>query len=389
MIGPVPDERRCIVVGAGLLGLATAWALSRRGWSVAVLEAAGSVGHVGSGSKGSARIFRLGYPEAHYVEMAVLAGALWRELEAATNRTLLHVTGQVSFGDDAVLESIATAMSAQGRVTEDLTPEDVARRFPGLLTHGPALWEPDSGVLAADECLAALRTAVRYEVVTDRRVTSLKEDANSVLVTTVRGNVLAADVVVNCTGPLALDLLAGRRHPAVEAGPSLPQVAYFRSAEADSAAALPVFIEWGPDMIYGLPVSAGGDHCNSYKVSHHTPGPRLNDFDPLGPNDFGDDPALLARLTGAVRRLLPGLDPEPVATERCVYDNSTDQDFVIDRIGGVVVGCGTSGHGFKFGPLLGEVLADLAEGSAPSIDVSRFRLDRIGSPKGRPIAAGG
>src|SRR6516165_4748768 len=100
MIGSVSDDRRCIVVGAGLIGLATAWALSRRGWAVTVLEAARSVGHVRSGSKGDARIFRLGYPEPLYVDMAIRAEALWRDLEATTGRTLLRATGQVSLGDD-------------------------------------------------------------------------------------------------------------------------------------------------------------------------------------------------------------------------------------------------------------------------------------------------
>jgi sarcosine oxidase len=77
-----------------------------------------------------------------------------------------------------------------------------------------------------------------------------------------------------------------------------------------------------------------------------------------------------------VARLLPTLRPVPVATERCVYDNSADTDFVLDRIGDVVIGCGTSGHGFKFGPLLGELLADLATGATPRVDLSPFRLDR-------------
>jgi glycine/D-amino acid oxidase-like deaminating enzyme len=60
-----------------------------------------------------------------------------------------------------------------------------------------------------------------------------------------------------------------------------------------------------------------------------------------------------------------------------VYDNSADTDFVLDRVGNVVVGCGTSGHGFKFGPLLGELLADLAEGTTPTFDLRPFRLDRM------------
>ena len=71
----MPDNQRCIVVGAGLLGLSSAWALSRRGWDVVVLEAGTTPGHDRAGSKGDARIFRLGYPESHYAAMAVLAQA--------------------------------------------------------------------------------------------------------------------------------------------------------------------------------------------------------------------------------------------------------------------------------------------------------------------------
>jgi len=115
-------------------------------------------------------------------------------------------------------------------------------------------------------------------------------------------------------------------------------------------------------------------------VSHHTPGPALHDYDPTAapaPLLDHDDPAHLDMLTDAVSRLLPGLNPAPVATERCVYDNSADTDFVLDRVGNVVVGCGTSGHGFKFGPLLGELLADLAIGLPPGLDLSPFRIDRI------------
>ena len=85
-----------------------------------------------------------------------------------------------------------------------------------------------------------------------------------------------------------------------------------------------------------------------------------------------------------MRRLLPTLEPEPVATERCVYDNSADTDFVLDRVGRIVVGCGTSGHAFKFGPLLGEVLADLAEGAPPPVDLRRFTLDRDPGPPHGP-----
>ena len=375
------------MVGAGLIGLSAGWALCRRGWAVTVLEAAGSIGHAGSGSKGDARIFRLGYPDPFYVEMAVRADALWRDLEATKGRTLLRTTGQVSFGDEGALSAIATALSARDRATEWLTAGEVTRRFHGFATHGPTLLEPDSGVLAADAGLAALCDASRFELRTGQPVTSLEQHSDFVRVTTASGEVLEADVVADCAGPRSLALLGDGGPARVATRPSIPQVAYFRAAEVVTAARLPVFIEWGPDMVYGLPVLGAGAHAGSYKVSHHTPGTPLRHFDPLDTTTWSDEPALLARLTDAVRRFLPALDPHPVDTERCVYDDSADQDFVLDRIGNVVVGCGTSGHAFKFGPLIGEVLADLAEGTPPPVDVTRFRLDRGASAGAGSVAA--
>jgi sarcosine oxidase len=190
--------------------------------------------------------------------------------------------------------------------------------------------------------------------------------------------------VVVCAGPSSLGLVgaetAGGALRSVAAPPSLPQVAYFRSREADGG--VPVFIEWGDAMTYGLPVLGDGPHAGLFKVSQHAPGAALEHYDPADPTPLPDDDAELGSLCEAVRRLLPGLDPTPVATERCVYDNSLDTDFVLDRIGSVVIGCATSGHGFKFGPLLGQVLADLAEAVPPPVDLSPFRIDRIVASSG-------
>jgi sarcosine oxidase len=387
MIEHVPDHRRCIVVGAGLLGLSAACTLTRRGWNVLVLEAAGAAGHERSGSKGDARIFRLGYPEPHYVEMAVLARQHWYDLEAATGRHLLHVTGQVTLGDEATLHGIAGALAAAGAPVELIPRHTAARRFPGIVGSGTVLLEPDSGVLAADECLRALRQAGGFELRTGCRVTSLRQSPASVTVGIAERGTIPADVVVDCAGPAALGLLDGAG--GARAAPSLPQVAYF-AARHGGDIDLPVFIEWGEDMLYGLPVPGGGPHAGTYKVSHHTPGSAVHAFDPTDPAPLaGDDPALLALVQGAVARLLPSLHPQPVATERCVYDNSPDSDFVLDRVGRIVVGCGTSGHAFKFGPLLGELLADLAEGRDPPVDLSRFNLHRNGPAAAAPLPASG
>ena len=370
------------MVGAGLLGLAAAWAMSRRGWDTVVFEAAGAPGHDRSGSKGGARVFRLGYPDPFYVEMALLSRAAWRDLETATGDRLLNVTGQLTFGDE--LGAVERALHSSGVATERLSPAECARRFPGIDPGGPVLFEPDSGVLAADRCLDALRVAGSFRLRTVAGIAALEDDdTEKVMLVLTGGESHEADIVVNCAGHRALSLLAGGNHTAVAAGPSLPQVAYF--ARHDPGAPLPpVFIEWGREMLYGLPVpDAGGPHAGTYKLSHHTPGPP---FDPADDSPFRDDPGLLNGLTTAAGRLLPALDPAPVATERCVYDNSADTDFVLDRVGRVVVGCGTSGHAFKFGPLLGELLADLAEDRTPAVDLSRFSLRRRPLPPDADVA---
>src|SRR6185437_7233249 len=121
MIVTVQKDQRCLVVGGGLLGLCTGCALAQRGWRVEVLDAGGAIGHVQAGSKGDARIFRLGYPDSTYVTMATRAGALWRRLEADSGRVLLHGTGQLSFGDEGSLSAIATALSAHDAPCEELS----------------------------------------------------------------------------------------------------------------------------------------------------------------------------------------------------------------------------------------------------------------------------
>jgi sarcosine oxidase len=364
------------------LGLSAAWSLSRRGWSVDVLEAADRIGHPLAGSKGAARIFRLGYPQPHYVAMAIASRPLWRELEELSGRRLLEVTGQLNFGDARELEALARSLTTQAEPFELLTGREATARFPDFVLPDTALYESQSGVLAADECLQALAETGRFEVHLHARVTRIEDDDEGVTVHCADDRTVRADVVVDCAGPASLTLL-GDRAQSVGAPPSLPQVAYFRPSGSGTGTAdptrMPVFIEWGDTMVYGLPVFSSGPHAGTFKVSHHTPGPELCDYDPTAtppPVLDADDPVHLATLTGAVRRLLPGLDPEPVATERCVYDNSADVDFVLDRVGNVVVGCGTSGHGFKFGPLLGDLLADLTEGATPGFDLRPFRLDR-------------
>ena len=359
------------MVGGGLLGLATARELGRRGrgHEVLLLESS-TVGHPRAGSKGTARVFRLGYDDPLYVAMARTAKPMWEELEAESGRTILSVTGQLSFGGG--LDALAAAMTVAGAPFEKLDAAEASRRVPAIQAGGPALFETDSGVLAADHCLAAMRHSAESagaEVRENTPVISISDEGSRVRIETGSESgsaTVSASVAVVCAGHCTSGLLKSAGM-GLRLTPTLEQVAYLAPVTGRQSD-VPVFIERSSPWVYGLPAGVPG----LLKVALHGAGPVADpDDSPLDP-----DPALLAQLAENSARLLPSYHVEPVSTERCFYDSTADGDFVLDRVGNVVIGAGTTGHGFKFGPLLGEVLADLATGATSRVDLERFSARR-------------
>ena len=300
-------------------------------------------------------------------------GSYWHELEADTGRRILLPAPQLTLGTG--LAAVQAAMQAAGAPCELLTEAEAASRFPDVRTDGPALLEPGSAVIDAASALAALAAGVP-EIATGVRVTRLTDDGRQVTLRTSAGEITARFAVVTA-GPWSGALL-GALSVAIHGRATLEQVAYLRpagqrdpvsagepagpdSAPATDGAdgtpvmpATPIFIAHAEQAPYGLPVPGS----LLYKVGIHPSGPAISP----DAQDQEADPYLVGRLSEVARRYLPGYDSEPAATERCIYDNTPDEDFILDRAGNVVVGCGTSGHGFKFGPLLGRWLADLVSG---------------------------
>lgn len=318
-----------VIVGGGLLGLCTARALRGRR-DVLVLER-DTVGNARSGSHGATRIFRLGYADPRYVAMAQRAGELWRALEAETGVQLLHPKPQLTFGPGA--ESVLTALAAAGAPVERITAATIEQRFPAFAGRGDAVLEMASAVITADRSLAELRAHTGAELREHVRVERL--DAHHV--ETAREIIEARRVVV-CAGPWTRSLV-----PSVTTTATLEHVAYVRAG-----AGLPIFIDFTEPAVYGLP-TPGSD---LYKLAVHHGGPAI---DPEG--EFAPDPGAVAGLQRAIEQWLP--DAELVEIDVCPYDNTADDNFIVQRIDGIVVGAGTSGHAFKFGPLLGEQLAQL------------------------------
>lgn len=370
-----PHRTEILVVGAGLLGLATAAALTARGRAVTVLEQA-TIGHGRGSSHGASRIFRLGYADPLYVAMAALAGDRWRQLEAEVGEQLLVPWPQLSFG--WAVDDIAAALGRAGSRPERLARDDIDHEFPGFAAPGDGLLEPDSGVLLADRCLRALQTRATGgsgEVREGVTVEGIVDDGRRVTITS-DGGAHEAGTVVLCPGawsaPLAGPLLGAGAVPFTT---TLEHVAYVAPIEGHTLDALPIFIDHDEPSAYGLPTPTMG----RYKIAAHHAGPEI---DPVAAGAAGWSPRAdaAADAVALARRRLPGCDAGGASVEVCPYDNTPDEDFVLDRVGNVVVGAGTSGHGFKFGPLLGEILADLATGAEPSVDLARFSAHRAARP---------
>jgi len=360
------------VVGAGLIGSATARALAARGVPAVLFEQYGP-GHARGSSHGATRIFRFSYPDPVYVRMAVLAGGAWARLAADAGEELIVTTGGLDAGPGAA--GCAAALAECGVAHAWLAADEVRARFPGIAARPGErmLFQPDSGVCLAGRTVAALQRLARRDGVPVRERTEvfgIEPRAGGVLLHTAAGGVVAR-VAVIAAGPWAGGLLAGLlpRVPPLTA--TVQQIRYFAPRGA-AAGPWPTLIEWPPAGLswYAVPAAGGAP---GVKVAAHVPGrpadPRDGPFEEI-------DPAQEAAAAEYVRERLPGLDPAGIAPETCLYTMTPDEDFVLDRLGPVVVGGGCSGHAFKFGPLLGELLAALALGEDIPVPRDRFALSR-------------
>lgn len=344
-----------VVVGAGVMGLAAAWRLASAGADVIVLEQF-CVGHVHGSSHGPTRVFRTLYGDPVYVRMAQRAIPLWRELESVSGASLLRMTGGLIVDDERVLARHRASLETCGESFEVLAPDERRARFPWLDTDGDALFVDNMGVISADATVSALNDAARDAgaVVIEDAPVSLQEGAVEAA-----GKRYRAGTIVVTAGAWTAPLLAS-------AGIELPvrvtreQVLFFA---ADASELVP-FVHGVPYWVYAVP----GDGV--VKVAEHGRGAETT----AAGRSFDLDEADAARVVEYVKRVLPLVDPEPVSFETCLYTSTPSEDFVIDRAGPFLVCSPCSGHGFKFAPLIGEIVTAMVHGDNPSVPVERFAL---------------
>jgi sarcosine oxidase len=330
------------VVGAGVMGLATARALARAGRDVVLLEQF-ALGHDRGSSHGTSRIFRFSYPEEEWVRLAQEALPLWRELEAEAGEPLLELHGSVDLGDWGANRD---ALAAAGADFEILDRGDAERRFGLALDAGErALFQPDGGIALADRTLTALAASIGEhggEIREETRVIGLEESGGGVRVE-LEGSVLEAGAAVVTAGAWAPRLVE-----LVDALPTRETTAYFPH-DGPVPSLMDTTLEAGA---IGYALGAPG---RGTKASIHKTGPRT---DPDAPGE--PDRGISLAAGEWLARRFPGISSEPVHIETCVYTNLEGDRFTCERRGSIVVGSPCSGHGFKFAPLIGRNLAQLA-----------------------------
>jgi monomeric sarcosine oxidase len=346
------------VIGAGLMGAATAWAVSRRGHSVALLEAR-RIGHDRGSSHGSARIFRRAYPDPMFVAMTGRARELWSELEHQAQTSLLRITGGIDHGAARDTQELAQALHRCGVTATLLDPAQARERWPDMVFDGPVLFHPDAGVLdAAATVTSAVRLAraAGASVYENTPVLSLEAHYKGVRLHTEQSTVHARSVVVAAGAWLAP--LLGETVPLPRLTVSQQQVFHF--PRRDVSREWPIVVHKDALQIYGLPGGRDGGPDGAIKLGEHDGGVTTT----ADTRDGVVDPRARKRMVRYVQQWLPGLEPTPFAEATCLYTTTDNDDFILDRVGRIVVCSPCSGQGAKFTPLIGEMSADLALGTA-------------------------
>ena len=319
------------VVGAGVMGLAAARALAQRGHAVSVYEQF-TLGHPRGSSHGTSRIFRLSYTEEHWIKLAQRAYELWRELEAESGRELLQLHGLIDVDLDP--RRRLAAFDATGVEYETLTPGEARERFGVVYDDVEHLvFTKDAGIALADDSIHAFADGARAagaEIHENTPVDSLED--------------VPGDLVVITAGGWAPKLLRAAGIE-LEANATRETTLYF---EGES---MPSLIDELRGQFYALTAPGVGVKAGWHKAGHSTD-PDEDDFEP--------DEYVVDAVSTWVARRLPNVDPTAIRAETCIYTNIEDERFVCERNGRYILGSACSGHGFKFAPAVGELLASLA-----------------------------
>ena len=369
-----------VVIGQGAMGSAALYHLARKGVRALGIERF-EIGHERGSSHGRTRVIRLGYFEhPSYVPLVRRAFDLWRDLEAASGRALLNVTGIAEIGrpDSTLIAGTLASSRLHDLPHTILDARALMRLYPAfrLPADFVGVIQPDGGYLEAEPAIRAhldLAVSAGAQLRTGERVLAIEPKGSGVRVTTDRGTIDAGAAIV-AAGPWAATLLPDLRLPLHVTRQALIWVRP-KDENLFAPERFPVFmIESEHGIHYGFPVHG----ANGMKLAKHFHAGDIADPESYDRSVSAEDEAMIRN---PVAQYLPAADGPLLAARTCLYTMTPDGDFLIDHVPGhqqIIVASPCSGHGFKFAPVIGEILAGLATTGATDHDIARFRLARFG-----------
>uniref|UniRef100_A0A8D3AXM5 Peroxisomal sarcosine oxidase n=2 Tax=Scophthalmus maximus TaxID=52904 RepID=A0A8D3AXM5_SCOMX len=375
-------EYDCVVIGAGVQGSFAAYQLAKSNQRTILLEQF-VLPHTRGSSHGQTRIIRKAYEQDFYAHMMEECYELWAQLEREAGVKLYRQTGLLVMGPEnsQKYQQFKSTLQRNKVPMVTLTRDNFSQHIPHVnLAEGDgAVVDITAGILYADRALKTVQGQFQKlgGIIRDKEKVTDIEPGPVVTVSTTAGVYRAKSVVITA-GPWANRLLA-------HTGLQLPlevvriNVCYWKEkvpGSYDVKQRFPSFIltegEESKDDIYGLP---SNEYPGLMKICHHMG----SETDP-DQRDKQTDRSDIDILQRYVARCFPGLLPEPAVVESCMYTLTPDRHFVLDchpTYGNIVIGAGFSGHGFKFGPIVGKILCELSLGEVPSYDLSPFRIRRF------------
>ena len=368
-----------IVIGTGGIGSATLHQLACRGAKVLGIDRF-QAGHDRGSSHGQTRVIRRSYYEhSDYVPLLNLAYELWDDLCETSGADLLHRTGLVYIGDsqNPVIEGVLESARVHRLEVQQLTAADSVRRFPGYLVPSDAtvLFEPDAGYLKVEQAVKTFigqASALGAETLHGPEVVGWSATDHGVVVETTSGR-FEADKLVITAGCWASSLLAELMIPLQVVRKHLHWFATNDDRYSESNGCPCFFYALSDVYIYGFPESEN----MGLKVALHSGGTNISN--PLA-DDRSEEPAVTEQIRRFLSQNFPGVSSQQLRHEVCFYTMTPDAHFVVDRHPHhpqVALAAGMSGHGFKFAPAIGRVLAELVLDGKCNADIGFLGVGRF------------
>jgi len=368
-----------IVLGLGAMGSAALYHLAARGARVCGIERYG-IGHDLGSSHGATRMFRKAYFEhPDYLPLLERSQVEWRKLEELSGSKLLVQSGLLLSGvpESPLIRGLGACYAAHDLPHRRMSAKDACAEYPQFtLPNDHVVYhDPEAGYLLPEACIeqhVAMARQQGAELLIHEEALAWRSDGSSVTVTTNQREISAATLILTVgpwsaatLGELGVSFRVLRK---VHLWYSATDMRRFRPGE------MPCFyVDTDYGGFYGFPAF---DEMG-VKVAEHTGGDPVDDPDQLNRGLEAADETKIRRVLAEV---FPSVEFHRTHFNVCMYSMTADHHFIVDKDPhheNVIIGAGFSGHGFKFAPVIGEILADLAVDGTTMHPVGLFRLDRF------------